>query len=96
MAAKEPAFRRVCHSGAVSPRLRYKFERAREAGADARRTEVATVAGQNPVHLSALGECRDRAVDQPEIEVFELGIELQSPNEIGRKRQLVVSEPGTF
>jgi hypothetical protein len=70
--------------------LRDKFERAREAGADAKRAEVATVGGQNSVHFSALGESRDRAVDQPEIEVFELGIELQSPNEIGGKRQLVL------
>jgi len=71
-----------------------KFEAARETRADANGAEVAAVGGQQPVDLASLGNSGDRAVNQSEMKLFELCIELKSPNKIGGDGQFVFV-PGT-
>ena len=56
--------------------------------------EVATIGGQDSVDPPSLGKRGDRAIDQSESEILELGIELERPDKIRGEGQLVLVASG--
>jgi hypothetical protein len=66
-----------------------QFERPREAGADADGAKIPPVGRQNPVDLPPFGDRGDRAVDEPESEGLELGVELERSHDVDRQGEFV-------
>ena len=56
---------------------RKQFECLREARTDANRAEVPAIRCQHTVDVPALSDCRNRSVNEADIEILELGIEFQ-------------------
>ena len=48
------------------------------------RAEIASIGGQYPVDTPALAKSRNGPVDKSEIQLFELGVEFEGANKIGR------------
>jgi hypothetical protein len=53
--------------------------RAREASTHADCAEIAAIAGENPVDLTARGDSSHNPIDKPQTERFELSIQLHGP-----------------
>ncbi len=71
------------------PRSRQQLQRTIQAWANADRTEIAPVSGQNAVHSAALGDCCHRPVDESQIEVPESGVKLKCASDVRWERQLI-------
>ena len=59
-------------------------------GANADRTEIAPVGGQDAVNVAALGDRGHRPIDESQIELPESGVKLERASDIGGKRQFVL------
>src|SRR5687768_17404049 len=68
---------------------RHQFQCSREPRADANGGKIATICRQNSVHLPPLSDSGHCSIDQPQLEVLELGIELERSNKIRRERGFV-------
>src|SRR5436309_3921716 len=67
-------------------RLREQFERLRKARADADSTEVPPIDRQHSVNLASLGDSGHGTVDEPHIQILELGIEFKRANQVRGER----------
>src|SRR5215472_2178622 len=66
------------------PRSGQQRQSLRIAGAHAKSTEVAPV-GCEYARRPPLGHCGNHAIDQPKVQLVELGVELERPSQIGSR-----------